>query len=180
MRTYTPLTAVSGTSAINMHICISCVQLCVYNICFSWHGVFALETYKHVSGSDELTIAASTTHTYVIRTSISDVLQMKRICAHARGIGNHAVALTQVQIRMRLPGAENICIKFFKTGRLQTAGCRTRDMAMIAVQVCAHPDEKKICCAAFVFIQLRLRLNEHGPGLCLGLHDTVQEGPQKI
>lgn len=40
----------------------------------------------------------------------------------------------QVQLRMRLPGAENISIKFFKTGRLQTAGCRTREMSVRAVQ----------------------------------------------
>lgn len=41
----------------------------------------------------------------------------------------------QVQLRMRQPGAENISIKFFKTGRLQTTGCRTREMSLKAVQV---------------------------------------------
>ena len=36
---------------------------------------------------------------------------------------------------MKLQGSDNVSLKFFKTGRLQTAGCKSRAQSMFAVQV---------------------------------------------
>eukprot|EP00960_Hanusia_phi_P061543 764869-Hanusia_phi.AAC.2 len=62
------------------------------------------------------------------------VLPPKKAVADKRDAGGAGNRFQhQVQIRMRQDGAENISVKFFKTGRLQTAGCKTRAMSVAAV-----------------------------------------------